>query len=360
MVIYTKRLTKQLRSESRGEAYFRGKVYPDNSYTVGYVPAKKKRVADERYDSEYESQLNSYECTVVEFGRTVRKEVKFFDRGATPSRFINSTESSQEKRKYGKKGITAYGKRVVSNSALLLQKHFGRRRLGFATATIPPVGFEASRIIIEAWGEITRRFFQELKRIFQRGGKEFVYVGCTEIQERRFVREGIAFPHLHWVYNSRGRSGKAWNVSANDIRSTWARVVIRVCESRGLGGLLSADDFQASIDCQVVKKSANSYLGKYLSKGAKVVKAMQEKGYAEFPKQWWFASAIAKKMFADSIVRLSPNAAFELFYNSEKLVDAGVVKECRCTSVEFGGAEFVVGVSGVFEPGYEAFLDCLE
>lgn len=287
-----------------------GKIYPDGVFSLGVVPPP-------------------------------RKEHKVL-----PHRFINGTESSQNSRKYGSKGITSYGRRVVSCSALLLEQRFGKKRLGFGTATIPPITKEGLECCLKNWSEITRRFFEEIKRVFDRRGHKFLYVAVTEIQDKRFKKEGLPYPHLHWVYVAREKTNSTWYISASLLRSIWRRILVKM-----LGKNVFLRDpcqkcFGASIDCSAIKKSASAYIGKYMSKGSTTVDSMKAAGFEYYPKQWWSACKTVKEMFRCSVIHLDSNTCSEFFYELERYLKRKIVVWHKYLYKVIGEVDKCVGLVG--------------
>ena len=330
-----------------------GKIYPDKTFSIGFIPREKKKKREKLYDKEYEDQFDSYLIIERSYKGNEIREERFFDKAVIPDRFIKSSESSQIPKVYGSNGITGYGRKNVSGISCLLQQRFGRHRLGFATATLPPLTKFGSLIACASWGEIVRRFFQEIRRSVELKGKEFLYVSCTEIQEKRFGKTKIAYPHLQFVYVSRdGRQGD-WYVSASEMRRIWERVVVKVVGRVGFPEGINESTFKASIDCQVVKRSASAYLGKYLSKGSKVVADMKKEGYKEFPRQWWSASMQCKRAFAKSVIRINSSLCSDIFYGLGEFLACGFITWFRFVEIPIAGEMKTVGIIGTV--GNEAY-----
>ena len=326
---------------------YTGKLDRDGRLSIGYSAASKIRKEDEEHEIAYEKQFNSYKRTKKKYGKTIREEVKFFDGEVDLDRFIKSPELSQEKKAYGKNGITGYGKRVVRNSSLLLQDKIARHRLGFFTATMPNLGEKNLRLVISSWGEIVRKFFQELRREYGRQGCDFPYISVTEIQEKRFSKTGLPYPHLHWVSICKKPRSRGFVISANRIRQIWKRAICNSLRGSVPAESLDRISFNASVDAQVVKKSACAYLGKYISKGCAVVKSMQEKGFDEFPRQWWSCSKDVKKMFKDSVVRIHADMAFEIFMYFDAWMQSGMFEWGDDVFASISGIEQRVGVVAI-------------
>ena len=87
---------------------FSGKVYPDRSFSIGVVPRKTKSKADTLYDREYTQQFDSVTTIVKNYKGAQVDELIWLDGTQAVRKFIKSPELSQEKKKYGVNGITAY------------------------------------------------------------------------------------------------------------------------------------------------------------------------------------------------------------------------------------------------------------
>lgn len=338
-------------------AHFSGKIYPDRKFSIGLVAKKKISKDVQEYNRDYENQFDSYDYQYNKYGRTERRTHKFFDKSITPDRFIKGKESSRDVNPYGRKGITGYGKKVLSNIPLLLQQKYTRKCLGFFTATLPNLSLVQLKHILSKWGDLTRRFFQKIKRIYSKSKAKFLYCSCTEIQEKRYQRTSQAYPHLHWVANAKVSSKSNFIITADDLRVAWMQSVREVMHGCIEAYNCSFEDYLASIDAQVVKKSASAYLGKYVSKGTKVVGKMLEDGYESLPKQWWSASAQAKKMFKASIIYIDKNTASHIFYEAGDYLEEKRILWFNYLFREFNGEERCFGCYGTMSKDmYQAFL----
>ena len=227
---------------------FTGKCYPDKSFSIGAIPKAKIRRQDAQYERAYKAQnepdygniadwltsslnIGGKFCSLRENPnfcgeRLISSDVpqanidvltemekvenndfsKFYDveENLDLPLFIVSAKLKRPPRgTYGKHGITNYGKRVLKNSCILLQQRYTRKKLGFATCTLPDMGREVLCVLTENWAQVVQRFFQKARRFHEKRDLPFIYVGCTEIQEKRFVDTGLPVPHLHFVYVSK-------------------------------------------------------------------------------------------------------------------------------------------------------------
>jgi hypothetical protein len=328
---------------------FSGKIYPDRTFSIGYVPSKKKGVDDSRHDREYESQFDAYNYASSEYGRTQFDSVRFFRGGYEKSVGLSKVTNhhKKEKKRYGTRGITKYGRKCVRCISHILQDKFGRKQMGFGTATLPPMGKSAYRILAANWGDVVRRFFQSIKRHYNRKGETFCYIGVTEVQTKRYKDTGIPYLHLHWGYNCRSRREGDFIISANLLRQLWRRTIENVLRKHGCSEYLPHEKFKASIDAQVVRKNLGGYLGKYLSKGMDAIGELSEEFPDLIPRQWWFASMQCKEMLKNSIIRMDAKMAESFFYQLEHYLHEGVITFARFVEIEIDGLLKKIGLIGV-------------
>lgn len=369
----------------------RGRIYPDRSFSLGVVPRQKKGVREREYDRLHCTQEEvNFGCLsdwlegktdikgefvsisenpdakveVIEYAADTEavQEVlyaqqavdnrdfsRFYDCDVDMERplLVKSLKSSQKKRNpYGKHGITNFGRRVCKNACILLEREYGLDRLGFGTCTIPSIDEEVCKAIIGNWSDISRRFYQKIRRICEKRKTAFIYVGCTEIQEKRFSHTGLPVPHLHFVYVSKASARSGYSFSTVEAYSAWNDAVNEVLVLRGGKPIMGTGGHKGSVKLEPIHTSASAYIGKYISKGATVVDAMQEKGYSEFPKQWWTACKRCKKMFKESVVRMDANTCTWLFYDYEFLYYGGYLDYIRPVYIEYGGASYRCGLTG--------------
>ena len=330
-------------------AQFKGKVYPDYSFSIGKVPNLKKLQKDREYDVDYSKQYDEY-TEVVERGRK-RYVVhdKWFSRFDDYGRFIKSSELSQKNKRYGKHGITRLGRRMVKNGAVLLERKYKISRLGFATATLPNYSRRILHILSRDWHEVTRRFFQKVKRFQEKMGCPTEMVSCTEIQPKRFRKTGVVAPHIHYIYICKTKShSKKFTIIASLFRRYWKESVEQVIALHD-GYVSEKADFNASIDCQIIKKSAAAYLGKYMSKGGEILEEIDEKGLTAFlPKQWWTATAGMKKMVKNAIITLDNETCKAIMYQLGDFLADGILTWCNYVDIMINGEERIVGCVGTF------------
>lgn len=248
-------------------------------------------------------------------------------------------QKKEKSRTYGTKGITNYGKRLVSNVSKILERKYGVKNIGFCTLTLPKLTRRQLEVLNENWADVVERYFKELNRFTERRtNKPLEYVAVFEIQEKRFKRTGQSYPHIHYIYPCKIGKKKDWLVSANKKREIWQRILKNFFNLHNLR-LKETQSFKASVDCQVVRKSVGGYLCKYLTKGGSLLEEIQKTNV--LPKQWWTASKRVKQMFRDSIVTIGFEEVAEIWDNPELYKKQGLITYYKYLSTEFDGIEFI-------------------
>lgn len=278
---------------------FSGRIFPSGDFSVGIVPAPKQRPADEEYERTR--------------GRMTRRVIRWQENGVDyfevnyapntcvshPPNLVSGTKSAH-RGKYGSRGITSYGKKMVRSGAKILQEEWGLKCTGFGTLTLPSFSSEESQIIATSWGQLVKRFFEEFKRQQCRHGGDERYVCVTEVQEARWAESGELGLHVHFIYQARKvPRGTNWLISANWCRQTWRRILANRL------GYVCADIPQPRCELKLVRRDAAGYLGKYMSKGGKILERIKEAmPTLALPSQWWGCDASTRRDIKGRIVRL--------------------------------------------------------
>lgn len=228
---------------------------------------------------------------------------------------INSHKS---KRKRGSKGVTSYAKRMIRSAGAILEERHGRKNLTLGTCTVPTLAPEEHVKVCESWSELSRQFFQELQRLLERKGLDTDYVQVTEIQEKRFEKWGQVAPHLHWVIQGKKSVRDSWAIAPIEVRQIWERL---------LGNLLGRlVDGSAATRIENPRKSLAGELGKYISKGSKVISAITKAGKGHLlPSAWWGAAKPLKQEIKQRLIENTGELAEFLVDNLEKLRAAGKI-----------------------------------
>ena len=220
----------------------------------------------------------------------------------------NPLKSCKIRSKKGTKGITSYGKRMTRSAATMLEDKFGRDCLSFGTATLPFMSQAENELVCQNWGVIANRFFEKLTRLCDRRGLSKDYCFVTEIQENRFDRYGIVAPHLHWIIQGKLTKRSHWLILPSEVKLIWEGV---------LGNFLKRSiDGSTATRIEKPKKSLKKEMGKYLSKGTKIIKKIAELGKSYLlPSAYHGSSKSLKKEIKDAIIILQGDDC-ELFIDN--------------------------------------------
>lgn len=244
----------------------------------------------------------------------------------------------------GSNGITRYGMNIVESACWLLEKKYGKRNLSFVTVTLPTVTPEESWSIAANWGNIVRVFFQRLRRIAKKKGMDFHYVAVTEFQPHRANREEHPALHLHFVVHGRFRNRFVFGPS--DVRQSWAASL-----ERFVSGAL---DWSACENLQSIKKSAASYLGKYMSKGLSDIERIRGfRPLAPLPSAWYSVSRALLRAVKGAVVTDSSVLAWVTGVG-QGLNSSGFFAAWFEVNLDFGNGWGLKGLAGKLAP---AILD---
>jgi len=231
---------------------------------------------------------------------------------------IHSTGVSRPRVRRGTHGIRPYGKRMVRSCAAILEERHGRQCLTFGTCTLPALRAEEFPLVCSKWAELVRRFFEELTRLLKRRELDTDYVQVTEIQGKRFEKWGQVAPHLHFVCQGRMSRREFWRIRPDEVRHIWERLLSNLL-GRGVDG-------QAATRIETPRTSLAAELGKYISKGGKVIKVIQEQGKGDsLPSAWWGAAKGLKQVVKSRVREYSGEVAESLMDNLDALEAAGDV-----------------------------------
>lgn len=274
-------IESRLSSNSPDNRLFSGRLFPSGRITVGYVPKKKVIKSDKEYERTRQQVVYS-ERTHWDYEEGLVSEILVrVEKDSSLGLSDVSNYHKEPVRRHGLKGIPSSGRYRVLEGATLLQRRHGRR-LGFYTLTCPYTEDEKVYEFNKCFSEIMRRYFQEIKREYDRRGVTFSYTAVYEIQPDRYTDTGVSVLHCHYVAPCYIPNTYQFVLSSDEIRSIFARVC----------GLVVAplDNYGACLDSQVVKKSASGYLAKYLSKGGKILEVIADVAPGQLPSRWWSCS----------------------------------------------------------------------
>jgi hypothetical protein len=211
------------------------------------------------------------------------------DRQLTPEEVDSITLSDAlNSHKHGLKGITGYGKRMVRNGCFLLEERLGTVDCALWTFTVPTLGKEARGTLAKNWGKLTNRLVQYLSRQLGKAGRSPAIIGCTEIQTARLKKYQEGYLHLHLVCPLHSNNGGRFALDVDRVRSWFANAL------ENFAGMQLPT--LPRVQVEQIRKSAESYMGKYLSKGGseELAAFIEDLGVESVPGQWWFSSALMR------------------------------------------------------------------
>ena len=216
--------------------------------------------------------------------------------GLDLSNLPNSHRPPRRSPKYGKTGISGYGKKMVKSVGALIDRKYPRHRVTFSTITMPRLPRELRQRLGQLWPELVRQLLQWVARRLERKGLPKVVVSVTEIQPKRLSESGEAYGHLHLLWmNKPGRSG-GWSIDVLNLRA-W---VADFLQKRGVW----AADAHVNVDVRRVKGNKACYLAKYMSKGGEVLdQAAEDLGWENMPSQWWNLTRAARDWVRSEMVK---------------------------------------------------------
>ena len=264
---------------SRPDREVYGRLWPNGEFTVGYVATSKET-------PDPVENLAGFGTS----GSVAKAVVNLVERGEAPGLDSGSKSSQPTKlppKTYGAKGITTNGKRMVRNMAWWLEENSPRGCLSFLTLTVPPMREAESRLVAEKWGDITRRFMQWVKRQLIRVSLPGDIVWIVEVQPKRGKKGDLGAYHIHSVFQGRS-PGKTWAIRPDEFGKQWNKEL-----ARAAGRTVDSSN---SWNVQRVKKSAQGYLGKYMSKGSQSLEEIKSlHGDKYLPRQWWGGTSELKR-----------------------------------------------------------------
>ena len=268
-----------------------GSLWPNGEFSIGYSPCggMERLETAEEYAAKWTPPLG---LALDSNSHT------FKDEGTSPR---------------GTKGMTPHGKRVLRNAVAVMERKFGPKNMTFATLTLPKLTYEEFWNVSSNWSEIARVFYQKLSRALKRNGLSGAYAGCTELQPSRSGREEVPALHIHCVFMGRRRKGQPWALHPVRIRSIWSSVVQMY--------LWHEYDWSASENVQAIRKSAASYLAKYVSKSAAIDCEIRKDCTGWTLPTCWYNVSQALRRYVLGRVRVHP----ELMDAMEKMCTSGLM-----------------------------------
>ncbi len=201
----------------------------------------------------------------------------------------SSTPVNSRKRRRGMGGLSSRGKNLVRESAIALEKQYGKNNLTFWTVTLPSLTEEDYRNVCEHWSEICKSLKEKVLYRLREAGLPPHVVGVTEMQEQRWNSLRVPAWHLHLVFVGYRSSG-GWVLTPKDADRMWRGTVGKWCTSQY--------SWKSASKLERVKKSVGAYLSKYLSKGTSVISEVDEKWPGCIPPTWYICTKLVRSWVA--------------------------------------------------------------
>jgi hypothetical protein len=205
------------------------------------------------------------------------------------------TKAASRPAKYGKKGITGYGKKMVKSVGALIDRHYPHHRVTFATITMPSLPGPLRAELAQCWPRLVNEVMKWLKRRLEKKGLPPVIVSVTEIQPKRLSTTGEGYLHLHMMWLNAPSPASGWSIRVENLKAWISDWLLR--------HNLWETNSHVNVDTRSVKGEKARYLAKYASKGAAEIEAFaSDCGWESVPSQWWNLTNAARKWVKDNIV----------------------------------------------------------
>ena len=175
------------------------------------------------------------------------------------SNVLNSHSEISTRRRRGALGITGAGKCLVRNACVRLDAESPGN---LSSLTLPNVTNDEALTIARVWHEVIRVYNQRMGRALKGAGLTGEIVSVTEVQGKRYLRDGTFALHYHGCFIGRKSRYSEWAVQPELIKEAWRSAI-----GQYLSKPVESYNWKACENIQRVKKSVSAYLGKYLSKG---------------------------------------------------------------------------------------------
>lgn len=281
------------------------RCFPNGDFTIGYSAPKSKRdgkvgLDDEHYENELRRQDESVRWQLED---TLSERWK-------NNHYQPKAREIKPRARKGLKGIKGEARRKIRSGCYLLQQRYGKDRLGFLTLTLPNADWLVA-IWAQNFDEITRQFVQEMRRELRRKNAPDNLVGAIEIQEKRFAQYGDIAPHLHIAYVAKTKPRKgSFYIQAAKFRKIWKRILSGIAKKYcdNFEELSKEIEWNAAINCSVIKRNVEAYMSKYLSKGHKNLEEIVETGReSEIPRAWYTITRQLLRAIMACIITLPPD-----------------------------------------------------
>lgn len=331
-----------------------GRIWPCQEFSLGYVTPRPDERVDEREIEYCAPGDEGSEARPVPLDlRNVPNSHNYpqcpLSAGPEGAKPVSRPD------RYGKKGMTGYGKKMVKSIGALIDRYYPYHRTTFATITMPSLPGPLRRELAQQWPDLVRQLMQWLKRRLARKGLPQVIVSVTEIQPKRLEATGEGYLHLHlmWLNPPKGLGG--WSVRVENLKAWVSDYLIR----KGIW----TQDSHINVDTRSVKGEKSRYLAKYASKGTSEIEAFaSDCGWESVPSQWWNCTNKARGWVKEHLVEgrgageLLAHFVDQVFENN----DFSSLYYLYQVEIELNGALLNVGWrGGLTRDGYDSLMDAL-
>jgi hypothetical protein len=197
-------------------------------------------------------------------------------------------------------------RKMVRNGCYLLQRDCGRENLSFLTLTVPELPGRYMLLLHQNWSKIMAAVRKKLMlRLTNAAIAKPRIIVVSEVQTKRYERTGNPVLHLHALFPGRNPYS-SWAVNRSEIQQLWQETISNV-----VGYFV---DCSKATRIEPVRKSAENYMGKYMSKGVAAVQAIVDAGYADWlPRQWWGMTRLLSQQIR-SLIRITHQSATTLWH----------------------------------------------
>lgn len=315
------------------------KIYPNGEFTIGYDTQRRLSKEDvavkpERVENMFWGGLTDDfrgECKRLASNRVMESTIGL------------SSVANSPKIRRGTKGISSRAAKMVRNMAYVLERENDKRRLAFVTVTLPQLSEEDMKTVTSEWGNVVKEYFKRLGRKYEAiCGRSFEHVSVTEIQEKRYEKTRFVGLHIHSLFVGRFSRKSEWILTHLDYRNAWKQAVEKYC--------IGEYDFGASENCTGVRRSAEGYIGKYLTKGVKATRKIVARGDTSYLPRTWYSRSISLLRRTRAKVRRSYSAGNLLTRKLARRLTLNTAIFCRQIIIDTtsrGGV--VIGYSGKFK-----------
>lgn len=242
-----------------------------------FEDAPKISLEDERLLREY--------TRTADYERAVKHAALSQPRSITLTKGANLQSG---RRRRGRGGLSRRSQTLIKADLATMERMLPVGSIGFFTATVPNLEYQALDAVMRNWGRVVKNFKQRLRDHLGRLGKKLTCCYVTEIQRSRYRKTGLPINHLHLAFRCRENSNGIYWVTHEQLRRYWVDSLNSVTDDQPF--------YMAITDVQVVEKSLVNYLSKYMSKEASAAQDVAPDECPDWcPTSWWGSTRNVKR-----------------------------------------------------------------